>query len=518
MISDHQAIALFKEYKTSKNIKRSALKTSMDRKTAAKYINKSKLPSELVGDRNWRTHVDKLLPIWDDALSFLQSEPDLEATSLFEHLLDMHPDKLQETQLRSFQRKVKEWRIKYGADKEVFFDQISIPGEMAQVDWLDMNQVKIIIDGEHYKHKLIHFTLNHSNTESATICKSESISAIKIGLRNFLYNTTGKAPQGLQIDNSSAATHRPIKDQSKRVFNDEYLEILKYYNITPYKNNIRKPNENGVVESQNGHLRNKIEQTLKIRGSKSFSSLSEYKKFIDKIINKLNKRRENKFQEELPHMNTIPSAPLPDYQELYVTIRNRSTVNIKNMTYSVPSKLIGSKLKAKIYEDKIELCSGRNIVYSLPRLFGTRSVLINYRHVINSLIRKPGAFENYTYKEELFPTKNFKDAYERLIEDKKIDQRSANLEYLRILKLAADNMEEDVDTAIAMLISKNNSNDELPLTVDTISNLILDKSVLEIDDMKISPDLNIYDHLFLNCKTTIGEEKNDKGNDERTYH
>ncbi|MCK5884573.1 MAG: hypothetical protein KAG61_12855, partial [Bacteriovoracaceae bacterium] len=162
-------------------------------------------------------------------------------------------------------------------------------------------------------------------------------------------------------------------------------------------------------------------------------------------------------------------------------------------------------------------------VYSLPRLFGTRSVLINYRHVINSLIRKPGAFENYTYKEELFPTQNFKDVYERLIEDKKLDHRSSNLEYLRILKLAADNMEEDVDTAIAMLISNNNSssNDELPLTVDTISNLILDKSVLEIDDIKISPDLNIYDHLFLSCKsTTIGEENNDEYEDtsERTYH
>jgi hypothetical protein len=511
VISDHQAIALFKEYKNSKNIKMSALKTSMNRKTAAKYIKKSKLPSELVVDRNWRTHVDKLAPIWDEAQSFLERDPDLEATSLFEHLIDLHPDKLQETQLRSFQRKVKEWRIKYGADKEIFFDQLTVPGKMAQVDWLDMNQVQIIIEGVHFKHKLIHFTLNHSNVESATICKSESVVAIKNGIRDFLYNISGKAPQVLQIDNSSAATHRLIKDQSKRVFNDEYLEILKYYNIIPQKNNIRKPNENGVVESQNGHLRNKIEQTLKIRGSKSFSSLAEYKTFIDNIITKLNKRREVKFQEELPHMNIIPLSPLPDYQELYVTIRNRSTVNIKNMTYSVPSKLIGSKLKAKIYEDKIDLCSGRNIVYSLPRLFGTRSVSINYRHVINSLIKKPGAFENYKYKEELFPTQNFKNAYERLIEMNERDHRSANLEYLRILKLAADNMEEDVDTAIAMLISSK----ELPLTVETVSNLILDKSILEIDDMKIVPDLNIYDHLFLNIKTT-GEEANDKS--KRTYH
>ena len=175
VISDQQAIALFKDHKSSRNITLSALKTGMDRKTASKYISKNKLPSESLCDRYWRTHPDKLSSIWDDAVSFLESSPDLEASSLFEHLLEVYPDKLQESQLRSFQRKVRQWRIQFGDDKEVCFDQTSIPGKMAQVDWLDMNQVKIIIEGEHYKHKLIHFTLNHSNTESATICKSESI-------------------------------------------------------------------------------------------------------------------------------------------------------------------------------------------------------------------------------------------------------------------------------------------------------------------------------------------------------
>lgn len=510
MISDHQAIALFKEYRVSKNIKISALKTNMNRKTAAKYIKLSNTPSELVKNRDWRTHTDKLLPVWDQALSFLENNPDLEARHLFEHLLEMNPDQLQENQLRSFQRKVKLWRAQNGSEQEIYFDQKTTPGKMSQVDWLDMNKVNIIISGDHFKHKLVHFTLNHSNVESATICKSESLLSFKGGLRNFLYNTTGKAPEVMQIDNSSAATHRTDKDKIKRVFNDEFLEILKYYNITPQKNNIRKPNENGVVESQNGHLRNKIEQALKIRGNKSFDDISDYKKFIDNIIAKLNKRRELKFKEELPFMNEIPHAPLPEYQEQYVTIRNRSIVNIKNITYSVPSSLIGLKLKAKIYEERIDLCLGQNIVYAFPRIIGGRSVFINYRHIINSLLRKPGAFENYKYKDELYPTDNFKKAYERLIEEKKNNQRSANLEYLRILKLAADNMEEDIDIALSLILA---SKDSL-LTIDTVTDLLMNKSIPKIDDLEIIPDLNIYDHLFLS-DSNKGENNNEDG---RTYH
>jgi hypothetical protein len=498
MIKDAQVIALIKEYRKYQIIKLAALKTGMDRKTAAKYLKSSTLPSESVQHRNWRTHKDKLSSIWEESLLFLENDPDIEARTLFEYFLEQFPDKVEPNQLRSFQRKVKNWRIQYGTDKEVYFDQITIPGRMAQVDWLDMNRVNIFIEKKHYKHKLIHFTLNHSNVESATICQSESIIAIKRGLRDFLYNTLGKVPEILQIDNSSAATHREKKDKTKRVFNEAFLEILQYYGIKPQKNNIRKPNENGVIESQNGHLRNKIEQALKIRGNKNFRSLSEYEKFLALIIEKANKRRSQKLHEDLEKMKPLPSSPLPNYEELYVSIRNRSLINIKGITYSVPSRLIGSKLKAKIYEDKIELCSGINLVYSFSRVLGNREVIINYRHIINSLLKKPGAFENYKYKEELYPTGNFKKAYEELISSKNYNPRAANLEYLRILKLASDNIEEEVDIAIELILSSNNK--KIILSVESISDLILSKAILEIKEIPIIPDLTIYDQLFLNNK------------------
>ena len=175
MIKDGQVLTLFKEYGKNKKIKLSSLKVGMNRKTAAKYLKQSKLPSELKLDRNWRTREDKLQSIWDYAKPFLETDPDIEATALFDHLLEEHPEKIESNQLRTFQRRVKMWRIENGGKKEVYFDQISVPGKMAQVDWLDMNFLNITIAGEYYKHKLIHFALNYSNVESVTVCNTDSV-------------------------------------------------------------------------------------------------------------------------------------------------------------------------------------------------------------------------------------------------------------------------------------------------------------------------------------------------------
>ena len=500
MVTDHQVLALWKEFGKSKVIKICALKTGMDRKTATKYLKQTSLPSEMVKDHDWKTREDKLKEIWEKAEEFLSVSPEIEAKALFEHLVETYPDKVHEGQLRTFQRRVKQWRVKSGNDQEVYFDQLTTPGKLAQLDWMDMNKFAIEINGQFFKHKLCHFTLNHSNTESATICRSESILSIKKGLRDFLYRVVGKAPNILQVDNSSAATHRPEKSKKKRVFNDEYVQILDYYGIKPQKTNVASPNENGVVESQNGHLKNKVKQALIIRGSKNFKSMQEYEIFINIVVDKANSKREIKLLAETPFLKDIPTKPLPEYQEEYITIRNRSTANIKKVTYSVPSRLIGSKLKARIYENKIELFSGTELVHSMPRVLGDRGVVINYRHIIHSLVKKPAAFESYKYREELYPTENFKKAWDYLSKSK--SERQATLEYLRILKFAADNMEDDVDTAIELILS----DEALFLTVETITDLVLTSTKSPIEPMELIPDLNIYDDMFLNNGSESNEE------------
>jgi hypothetical protein len=199
VFTNHQVLALWKEFSKSKVVKISALKAGMDRKTATTYINSKTLPSEVIRDRNWKNHPDKLDAMWPKAEGFLKENSYIEAKALFEHLLEAYASDIEENQLRTFQRRIKQWKIKYGVDQEVYFDQFTTQGKLAQLDWLVMNSMGIQIAGEHFQHKLCHFTLNHSNVESVSICRSDSILSIKKGLREFLYRVLGKAPQILQV-------------------------------------------------------------------------------------------------------------------------------------------------------------------------------------------------------------------------------------------------------------------------------------------------------------------------------
>lgn len=239
-------------------------------------------------------------------------------------------------------------------------------------------------------------------------------------------------------------------------------------------------------------MKNKIKQALAIRGNKCFKNLNDYEYFINSVIDKANLKRKIKLEEEIPRLIEVPTRPLPEYQEEYIVVRNRSTANIKKVTYSVPSRLIGAKLKARIYEDKIDLYSGSSCVFSMPRVLGDRGVVIDYRHIIHSLMRKPAAFENYKYREELYPTENFKKAWNFLCKSK--TERQATLEYLRILKLATDNGEEDVDVALGLVLLDGNA----VLSIDSITELVIVERKTILDPMEFMPNLNIYDDLFLN--------------------
>jgi hypothetical protein len=471
------------------------MRSGMNRKTAAKYIRKRQLPSNIPQIRNWRTREDPLNFIWEKALVFLKDSPDLEAKSLFEHLLEQHPDQLVESHLRTFQRRVKSWRLLAGKEMEVFFDQNRKPGECMQLDWTDMNALNIIVAGERYLHKLAHLVLPYSNYEGAVRSRSESILSIKKVLRHFLYSLNA-TPVTLQVDNSSAATHQIKRTGSERDFNDDLVKIADYYGFSLRSTNISCPNENGDVESLNGHIKRRIKQALLLRGSPSFDSMENYDHFLQMVFDKANKPRIKKLQEELLVMKAIPENPLPEYQEMYVTVRSGSTVNIKKVTYSVPSRLIGSVLKSKIYETKIALYAGTSLVHEMPRMLGDRGQVINYRHIIHSLIRKPAAFKNYRYREELYPTEIFRAGFDELIAVH--GDRNGCLEYLRILKLAAETIESEVESALLLLLE----NIDVNLSYKEVAALVNIEKKLITDMGEFIPDLN-YDDLIK------GEDDND---------
>lgn len=489
MVTDHQVKCLFRHYEQTRQLELSAMRSGMNRKTASKYIRKRQLPSNMPSERDWRTREDPLDVIWSKAEAFLVDAPGLEAKSLFEHLLEQHPDQINPSHLRTFQRRVKDWRLKEGKEQEVFFDQIRAPGECMQLDWTDMNSLNIFVAGEHYLHKLAHLVLPYSNYEGAVRSRSESILSIKKVLRHFLYSINA-TPVTLQVDNSSAATHQIKRTGSERDFNDELVSIAEYYGFSLRSTNISCPNENGDVESLNGHIKRRVKQALLLRGSNSFDSMEDYDYLLQTVFDKANKTRMKKFQEELQVMKSIPENPLPEYQEMYVSVRKGSTVNIKKVTYSVPSRLIGSELKAKIHENKIVLYNGADLVHEMPRVLGDRGQVIDYRHIIHSLVRKPAAFKNYRFRGELYPTEVFRMSFDKLVHIH--GDRKGCLEYLRILKLSAETIESEVETALQLLLA-NNSEDFSHKEVAALVNI---KQVLITDMAEFVPELTSYDDLI----------------------
>ncbi|MBV5276769.1 transposase family protein, partial [bacterium] len=397
----------------------------------------------------WKTRKDPLAAIWPKAQAMLGEAPELEAKALFEHLMcGVPPGEVEEKHLRTFQRRVKDWRLTNGPGKEVFFTQEQTPGKVLAMDWTDMGSVGITIRGRALKHKLFHAVLPYSNWEWAVRAHSESTLSLRAGLKAVL-GRLGRVPQELLSDHSSTATHQLKRGSGERGLNQEYLSICAHYGITPRTINVGRPQENGSCETSHGHLKRRIRQHLLLRGSADFKSEEEYDGFLVRVLESANLRRAKRLGEELAAMPETLIADLADYRELMVSVRNDSTIRVNKMVYSVPCRLIGVKLLARIGENGIVLLAGAREVARLPLSRGDRGAVIDFRHLIGHLLRKPGAFAGYRWREELFPSTVYRAAYDHL----ERAGGAADKRYLEILKLAADEGQTAVENALEQLLA-----------------------------------------------------------------
>ncbi len=491
-VTDQQVVLLMKNYTKTGSMETAAAKAAMCRQTASKYINGGEMPSEAKKTgRHWRTREDPLAEVWPEAAEMLVATPELEARELFDYLCGRHPDKIEEGYLRTFQRRVSCWRATEGPDKEVFFQQEVLPGQRMSVDFTYMNELEISINGESFPHMLCHSVLSYSNWEWASVCFSENFQALKTGIQDALFRL-GYVPKQIWTDNSTSATHNPSRadEGASRRFNEQYIHLTDHFGMQPHTINVGKSNENGAVESLNGHLKRRVNQHLLLRGSRNFASREEYVRFLCGVLNKANNLRRRRLNEELMHMNEINASRLAEWNEEDAVVRKWSTVTFAKNIYSVPSRLIGKKVKGRIYEDRIEVYYSGELQLSMPRLRGRSKSRINYRHVVHSLVRKPGAFRDWRYKEELFPTLNFRKAYDQLCGQ--CSERVADMEYLRILKLSADEMESTVDGVLAQLIEKG-----IPPRWAAVEEFMPSRRSDPPPDVEIE-DVNLheYDHLI----------------------
>ncbi|HWH56989.1 MAG TPA: IS21 family transposase [Terriglobales bacterium] len=433
--------------KTEENQEVAAAKAGMDPKTARKYLRGGQLPSESKEDRNWRTRPDPFAEVWEELRGLVDANPGLEAKTLFESLQRQHPGRFSDGQLRTLQRRLKHWRGTEGPGKEVFFSQKHVPGRLSQSDFTHMTSLGIRVGGQSFPHLLYHFVLAYSNWEAASICYSESFESLSDGLQNALWELGG-VPLQHQTDRMSTAVNN-MSDE--REFTARYEALLRHYRLEGRKIQTGKANENGDVEQRHYRLKKAVDQALLLRDSREFASVAQYETFLRTLLAQLNAGRRQRLAEEMQYLRALPERRLESAKRERVKVDSGSLVYVDRNTYSVHSRLIGEQVEARVQAERIEIWYAGRKVEELPRLRGRGKHRVDYRHIIDWLVRKPGAFENYRYRDELFPTSRFRMAWDALRE---VTPQRANKRYLELLEIAAKNGEARVDDALRCLLEE----------------------------------------------------------------
>ena len=462
MVTDEQVRRLRKLSNTEKNQEIAASKAGMNPTTARRYLSLERLPSELKKERPWRTREDPFGEVWGAVQKQVEESPGLEAKTLFEWLQREHPGRFSDGQIRTLQRRIKLWRVTEGPTQEVYFGQVHVPGRLCASDFTHMTELGITLAGQTFEHLVYHFVLTYSNWETGTICYSESLESLSEGWQNAVWEL-GAAPAEHRTDSLSSAVNNMSNLEE---FNRRYEGVMKYYGVKPRHTNPASPNENGDSEQSHHRFKKAVEQTLLLRGSRDFGGLAEYARFLKDLFAQRNAGRRARLAEEMAVMRELPARRMESAKRERVKVDSGSLIHVERNSYSVNSRLIGAQVEARLYLDHVEVWYGQKKVEDLPRLRGRGKHRIDYRHIIEWLVRKPGAFENYRYQEDLFPTSRFRMAYDALRETTPL---RASKEYLKILKLAVETGEVQVDQALRELLV---GEAEVAITVDTIGEVL----------------------------------------------
>lgn len=497
MLKDFLASKMFALLRSGCSVAVIARKLTMSEKTVRTYRDVDLLPSQVErAPRTHRTRVDPLEAYWPEIEALLQSDPRLKPITLLGWLQQKHnlpqcdtseqvvPDTLR----RTLERRVHKWKIQHNVEQEVVFPQVHQPGDVMAFDFVDLNCLSVTLSGKQFDHKLFHAVLTYSNWEHLHLCYSESYEALATGLQDALYRAGG-VPRRVRSDSLSAAVNNLSSDKE---FAKQYQGLLNHYGLKGHRINVRKPQENGDVESANGHIKTAIDQALRLRGNRDFEDAHAYSQFVQSVVAPRNAKRITKLHEEVEQFTALPQQRLATFTSLDVHVKSDCIVTIKRNVYSVSSKYRGLRLEVRVHQDTVELWYQAERMEVMPRLAGRGKELINFRHVIDSLIRKPGAFANYRFQSHLYPTTRFRLAYDTLL--KNTTELSATKQYLKILHAAKH---EGLDTVDEILQSLLTSGSEM--TAAAVLALIASgQQIPGPMDMDIAPpDLNEFDDLLL---------------------
>ena len=457
---------------------------------SGRRIEKGERPS-ISGERHWRTREDPLDSIWEKELvPLLEKEPRLTGLTLWDYLEDEHAGQFPYQVLRTLQRRVKHWKATQGPDKSVIFRQ-SVPAGQQGLSDFSHPHTEITINGTVLTHLLYQFRFAYSGWRYVQIILGgESYSALADGLQSALFRAGG-SPIEHRTDSLSAAFNNHAEEQK---LTQAYEALCAHYNLRATRNNRGVSHENGAIECAHGSFKRRLDQALKRRGSCDFATIKDYQAFLDTVIDRLNKRCQSRFKDEQLALQALPDERFMDYSELSLKVTRSSTLEVKRVLYTVPSRLIGETVRVHVYHDRLAFFVGQTLTSTLSRVYPQagqeRARCIDYRHIIHSLSAKPQAFRFLQFRDELLPTDTYRQLWQRC--DQQFDARDACKWIVGVLRLAMDHdCEERLGNELLALVDNNKP---LP-TLKALQERYLGKQPVPIIPAR-QQDLASYDHLL----------------------
>lgn len=465
-----------------------AAASSMSLRTAREW-DTGPAPSATKQLRDWRTRPDPFATVWltdVEPLLVRDLKGVLEAKLVLEVLRTRYPEQFHSGQARTLQRRFRDWRARHGVEPEVFFEQVAVPGREAAIDFTHASELGVTIAGDPFPHLLFEFVLSYSHWTWVAVAFGETFEALAAGVQGALW-ALGGVPDILRSDNLSAATHE-LKASSGRDLTPRFRAVLDHYGLRSSRITPGKAHENGVAEQAHRRLKSLVAQALLVRGHADFTDVAAYDGFIQEVVAFWrNRPAAARLAEERPAFRALPSAAIPSYTTYYPVVRRWSTIRVAHRTYSVPAQLMGHTVEARVHPNVVEVRYRDQVVQTMARLRKEDEHRIDYRHVIGWLVRKPGAFARYRYREDLYPSVLFRRTYDALVRS---HGERADVEYLRILQLAATAGEARVSEVLATVLDQVGGFDYVTVQAHVAP------PVCVVPVIRIPvPDLSVYDAL-----------------------
>lgn len=489
-VTDHQ-MRLFMKHRQTDPMPVAAARAGFSVATAYRIAGDPRPPSEKRIPRG-RRRPDPLADVFDaEVVPMLEASPGLRPIAILEELLRRHPE-LGAGVRRTLERRIRQWRALHGPERELIFRQVHEPGRMGLSDFTDLSGLGVTIAGVPLSHRLYHFRLVFSGFEHGhVVLHGESFVALAAGLQDALWSLGG-VPAEHRTDSLSAA-FRNLEPEVAGDWTARYDALCGHYGLAASRNNRGVAHENGAIEASHGHLKSAIEDALLLRGARDFDTLADYRAFIDALVGRRNARNRKRIDAERAVLRPLPARRVEDGEQTMVTVTSSGGFMLRNVFYTVPSRLIGHRLRVRLHDDRVEVFLGGTHITTLPRGRGygadRRGHVVDYRHVIHSLRAKPGALPGLVYRDQLFPREAYRRLYDAAMEA--LPERVACKLVVGALAIAH---ERGVEADLAALIDEILDAGGLPTLADLTARFAPDPGALPEVTVTLT-SLGAYDIL-----------------------